>query len=602
MPTVRQALELALRHHQAGRFDLAEPLYRQVLLAVPEHPYALHLLGVLYAQQSQYELAKQYVSRAVAAHPAEATFHNSLGNVLKGQGRLVEAAACYQRALAMDPAMAEAHNNLGAVLKQQARLDEAAACCRQALQIWPDYADAHNNLGTVLQAQRKLDEAAACYRRALELDPHQAEFHYNLATVFSEQGRLEEAAAAYRQALQRNPRSLEALNNLGSVLLQQGNLDEAENCYQRALQYDPQCKETHNNLGNLRQQQGKPDEAIASYRRALELDPNSAEVHNNLAHCYLAAGDFARGWVEYRWRWRTQQALAGTARRSASRHWDGSPLEGKTILVSGEQGIGDTLQFVRYTRLLKQQGATVILEVQRVLHRLLEQVPWIDRIMEPQVQPPDSDYHVPLLSLPRVFGTTLQSVPAEVPYLFAKEELVRRWRGRLAEIQCLKIGIAWQGNRQYRDDSRRSVPLRAFAPIARVGGVHLVSLQKGDGLEQVGEVADQFTVTTFDGLDEDSGPLMDTAALMKGLDLVISSDTAVPHLAGALGVPVWLALAQPCDWRWLTVREDSPWYPTMRLFRQPARGQWCAVFDRLADEVRQLASRVPQKREPTQGD
>lgn len=581
-----EALATALQHHQAGRLDLAEPLYRQLLQADPDNGDALHLLGVLYAQRGDYALAVQYLRRAVAGSPDEANFHNSLGNAFKGQGNLDQAVTCYARALQLDPVFAEAHNNLGLAFKAQGRWDEAAACCRRALELNPNYVEAQSNLGAVLQEQEKLDEAAACYRRALELQPHWAEAHFNLGTVLQEQGSMEQAVESYRTALELNPRRLEAHNNLGNVLQQQGRLDEAAACYRRALQVAPNSIEALNNLGRVLKDQGKLHEAIACCRRAVEQDPDSAEAHNTLAYAYLTAGDFQQGWAEYEWRWKTGKAQAVPRRVCAAPRWDGSPLAGRTIFVWCEQGLGDTIQFIRYARLLKQQGATVLVEAPVRLHRLLGQCPWIDRLVEPSQHVPACDCHAPLMSLPRIFGSTLQSVPADVPYLFARESLVERWRAWLAGIPGRKIGIAWQGNRQYPGDRWRSIPLQMFAPLSAVEGVSLISLQKGDGAEQVAQLAGQFRVIVPEALDEASGPLMDAAAIMKSLDLVITSDTVVPHLAGALGVHVWVALGQNCDWRWLRGRDDSPWYPTMRLFRQEVRNQWPEVFDRMARELR----------------
>jgi hypothetical protein len=274
--------------------------------------------------------------------------------------------------------------------------------------------------------------------------------------------------------------------------------------------------------------------------------------------------------------------------------WDGSPLEGRTILIHAEQGLGDTIQFIRYAPLVKRRGGTVIVECQPVLSQLLAGCPGIDRLIAQGSPLPAFDVHVPLLSLPRIFGTTLADVPAEVPYLFADAALIERWRDELAGVPGVKIGIAWQGNTRFPADCMRSIPLTHFAPLAQVDGVRLFSLQKGPGREQLAATAAYLPVIDLaDRLDEKAGGFMDTAAVVKNLDLIITSDTAIAHLAGALGVPVWVGLALGADWRYLLGREDSPWYPTMRLFRQTRLGDWDGVFERIASELRANGIRLP---------
>ena len=280
--------------------------------------------------------------------------------------------------------------------------------------------------------------------------------------------------------------------------------------------------------------------------------------------------------------------------------WDGSSLAGKTILIYAEQGLGDTLNFLRYVPLVKERDGKVILECQPPLLRLLANFPGIDHLIGRGSAYPEFDCYAPLLSLPGIFQTTPTNVPAAVPYIHADGKLVEKWRQELAKPQAgpsaLKVGIAWQGNPGRPDDIHRSIPLKQFARLAEVPGVVFISLQKGAGTEQIGPLADQFPVLDLsDRLDEAAGPFMDTAAVMKNVDLVISADTAVPHLAGALGIPVWLALSLVPDWRWMLEREDSPWYPTMRLSRQRRYGEWDCVFERMASELQQLAKITPVK-------
>ena len=339
----------------------------------------------------------------------------------------------------------------------------------------------------------------------------------------------------------------------------------------------------HSNLGVAFTEQGKLDEALACYRRALELKPDYAEAASQLAHWFwLLAGDWQRGWPEYEWRWQTK----GFAPRHFPQPlWDGGSLAGKTILLHAEQGFGDTIQFVRDAP--HRQAAAAersSWNARQPLLGLLEGCPGIDQLVGQGMIFPAFDVHAPLLSVPGILKTSLETIPAKMPYLFAKPALVEQWRKRLSELDGFKIGIAWQGEPEV-SVAIVSVPfrLRYFAPLAEVPGVRLISLQKGPGVEQLAEVRDLFPVTDLgDELDEQSGPFMDTAAVMMNLDLVIAADTAIAHLAGALGVPVWVALPLVPDWRWLLDCSDSPWYPAMRLFRQARPGDWESVFTAMA--------------------
>jgi tetratricopeptide (TPR) repeat protein len=350
----------------------------------------------------------------------------------------------------------------------------------------------------------------------------------------------------------------------------------------------PDRSETYQTLGFILAEQGDREAALAAYEQAISLKPDNAEAHKNRSLIWLLQGKLAEGWAEYEWRWKCPELPERPFKQPL---WDGSPLEGRTILLHAEQGLGDTIQFIRYAPLVRDRGGKVVVVCQRPLVGLLASCSGIERITAQGDPLPAFDVHAPLASLPRIFGTTLAAVPANVPYLSADARLVERWRQELAPQRGFKIGIAWQGSPKYRSDAQRSIPLEQFEPLARVPGVQLYSLQKGAGAEQLGRVAARFAVVDLGGrLDETTGPFLDTAAAIKNLDLVISSDTSIPHLAGALGAPVWLALPCAPDWRWLLDRDDSPWYPSMRLFRQPARGDWQSVFRRMAAELEQIVS------------
>jgi tetratricopeptide (TPR) repeat protein len=614
------SLDLDDALHNQGRFDEIAMSHQEVIRFEVDDLKVQNNLGIELATQGRFDESAVCFRRAIEIKRDYPDAHNNLGNILEKQDKLDEAVACYQQALSLKPDYPEAHYNLGIVLARQGKLDDAVTSYQQAIGFRPNYLDAHNNLGTVLASlnrlddavasyqqtihlapnsagahnnlglslarQNKLDEAATSYQRAIALKSDDPEFRNNLGIVMARQDKLDEAAASFQQAIGLKPGFPDAHNNLGSIREKQDRFDEAMVSYQRAIGLKPDFADAHNNLGIALWKQGRLEEAVASYQQAVHFKPDYAEAHWNAGLAWLQLGRFEQGWPGYEWRWKCKEF--GTLPPFQAPLWDGSPLDGRTILVHAEQGLGDTLQFIRYIPQLQERGGRVIMMCQPPLRRLLAHCPGIDQLISHGDAPPEIDLHVPLLSLPRLLGTTLENVPADGPYLGADPDLVEAWRHRLSAYPGLKIGIAWQGNPKFRLDKIRSIPLAQFAPLADVPGVHLLSLQKGFGREQLAAPERRFPVTDLGGqLDETTGAFMDTAAVMKNLDLIITSDTSMAHLAGALGVPVWLALNAVPDWRWLLNRDDCPWYPTMRLFRQTRPGHWENVFHRMAEVLRE---------------
>jgi len=467
---------------------------------------------------------------------------------------------------------------------QAGELRQAEHVYRQVLQVAPTNANAWCFLGMACHDQQRYDEAVTAYRQALRIQPDFPIALSNLGNTLKQQGRLEEAEASCRAALRLKPDYATAYNNLGVALVAQGRLVEAAATFEKALSCMPNDAVAHANLSAALVRQGKYSEAEANARRALAINPNYAEAHKNQGIVWLLLGDFARGWREYEWRWRCPgYALP----RYPQPLWEGSPLEGKTILLHHEQGLGDTIQFVRYARVLKERGARVVCKVQRPLLQLMARCGDIDQLVSDEAELPPFDFYVPMLSVPGILNTTFETIPGEVPYLAPDESLVRQWRQRLRDDRGFKVAIAWQGSRDFHADLQRSIPLKQFAPLAAVAGVRLISLQKGYGAEQIAGLESTFEVVHFGDALDASGAFMDTAAILKNVDLAILCDTSVTHLAGALAVPTWVALSISPDWRWFLDREDSPWYPTVRLFRQTRLGDWRDVFERLAHELRQ---------------
>jgi tetratricopeptide (TPR) repeat protein len=583
---------------QQGRLEEAMASLRQAVELEPGFADAHHYLGLAYSDKDQPDEARACFQEALRLNPNFAEVHHHLGLLSLREQKFAEAQAFFQVALRIWPDCVVAHNSMGVLFHEQGQHGEACACFENALRLKDDFAAAHNNLGKAHESEGRLEEAARCYRRAVELQPDSALFLVNLGNVLAAMGQPEETVPLYRRAISLQPAEAVYLSNLGNALTLIGRPDEGEACCRQALRLKPDFADAYHNLGITFGARGDIERALVFNAEALRLNPDHVGARNCQAMWRLQMGDFARGWDEYEWRWKKAKI---TPRDFPQPLWDGSPLKGRTILIHTEQGLGDTLQFIRYAPLVKQRGTpgTVIVECPTALGPLLASCAGIDRLIAQGAPLPPFDVHAPLLSLPGIFGTTLANVPANVPYLFADADLVESWRSELSGVPGvgvkIKIGIAWQGNPRFPADCMRSIPLTHFTPLAQVDGVRLFSLQKGTGREQLAAVASYLPVIDLaDRLDETTGGFMDTAAVIKNLDLVVTSDTSVAHLAGALGVPVWVALALGADWRFLLGREDSPWYPTMRLFRQTQMGDWDGVFERIAAELRGSPGRPTQ--------
>jgi tetratricopeptide (TPR) repeat protein len=467
-----------------------------------------------------------------------------------------------------------------------ARADE---CYRQILGDDPSCAEAWYLLGAVNQQRGRVAESVSLYLKALSRDPCRVEVLSNLGLALLSLRRAGEAEPHLRKAIRLRPDFAHAHNNLGSALEDKGDLEGAAACFRRALELMPDSVDAHNNLGNALRAQCDLEGAVHSYDRALRLKPDHAQVHLFRAMARLQMGDFERGWEEYEWRFKCKDFLLQPFRQPM---WDGGPLYGRTLLLYADQGLGDTLQFIRYAPLVQRSCGQVFVTCQRSLARIVATCRGISKVIPEGAVLPEFDAFVPVMSLAHHLKTTLATIPAKVPYLVADGALVEFWREKLCVDGKVQIGVAWQGNPDNPRDHQRSFRLRQLEPLASLHGVRLYSLQKGRGSEQLADVEGRFGVTPLGGRLRD---FMDTAAVMQNLDLVISPDTSLAHLAGALGVQVWVALPFAADWRWLTKREDSPWYPTMRLFRQQRWGDWDDVFVRMADQLPTL----PRVRENT---
>lgn len=476
----------------------------------------------------------------------------------------------------------------GIAAHQEGDLTAAERLYRQVLEKMPNHPVALTNLGMILKNQGNFAEAIACYHQALPYATQEVGLHYNLGNALWELGNREAAIAQFHRVIVLQPNHVEGYNNLGMVLHELDELDSAIPHFERAITLNPNYAQGYNNLGLVLHDMGRVEDAIACYDTALRLQPDYCEAHNNRGLALLIQGDLHQGFREYEWRWRVKAApdlppIPGP-------FWDGSDLQGKTILLHAEQGLGDCIQFIRYAALLVKRGGRVVALVNQPLVRLFESVPGISRVSAYWSELAPIDVWIPLLSLPHIMGTTLATIPGQIPYLTPTH---------LAPVILnepgFKVGIVWAGNPQHKGDRHRSCPLRYFLPLLNIPGIKWYSLQKGQEETRIRQQN-----LPIQDLAPHLQDLADTAAIIAQLDLVITVDTSVAHLAGALGKPVWVALSYAPDWRWMLNRTDSPWYPTMRLFRQEERGDWQGVFDEVAQSLTEvLATRVVFAEPPT---
>lgn len=534
--------------------------------------------------------------RDPTAEPSSAAAEEAklVGNRYLANGELDAAAACYRDALRLNPDFAEAYNNLGYVLKEQQRFVEAAAMLDMALDIKPDLGSAHLNRGVVAAELKRHDDAERYFRQAIACMPGIAEGHWRLGNTLFVQRRFIEAISCYETALGIDANLPGIRVNVGRSYYKLGRYEEAEPHYRTALEQFNRPDAAYL-LGLVVESRGDSDEAGALYRKAIALQPDYVQAHWNLAHLSLLHGDYSsETWDHYERRLGVGAVNDGSMQLEdiekylpqfgAERYWDGADLTGKRLLVWAEQGLGDTLMTMRYLPLLKERGAAeVSVYADPPLVRILETLANLDRVIPKTQQVPDDsfDLHVSTFSLPARFNACPDRLSkCALPYLHIPEADIRRWTPRCATLRGYRVGLVWGGNKNQPKDALRSVPLELFGPLMEVSGIDWVSLQKGEPVSQMKALS-----WPIDDWMDECQDMLDTAALIVNLDLVISVDTAVAHLAGALGRPVWLLNRHESEWRWMLGREDSPWYPSMRIFSQPQAGDWAAVVARIRDEL-----------------
>jgi tetratricopeptide (TPR) repeat protein len=579
----------AVAHYRRGELTDAERLCSSVVRSEPKNFEARHLLGVILIAGGDSHAAERELALAAAGMPASAPAHRNHGVALARLGRMEEALASFDRALALKPDDIESLTARGNACLALKRHEDAIAAYDRVLRVKPDQAVLWYRRAVALMALGRFEEGVASCDKAIALKPDNAEALNARGTALYELGRLEEAVASYDAAIALKPDFLDALCSRGAAQHALDRLEEALADFDRAIAISPDFALAFSNRGNALQELKRPLEALASYDRALALDPDLHETFFHRGTCKLSLGRMPEGWADYEFVRKTKK-YAWQRPAVTAPDWSGENLNGRTILIFAEQGQGDVFQLFRYLPVLVSRGASVTFLVPERLIRVLTGLKGGVRL-ESQLDPSEHfDFQLPLMSLPHRFGTTLDTIPsASGPYLSAEPARVAEWRGKLG-TDGLKIGVCWQGGLWQGSPALRgrSFAPKEFEPLARVPGVRLISLQKQYGLEQLAALPGGMSIETLGDFDDGPDAFVDTAAAMLALDLIVTCDTSVAHLAGALGRPTWVALKYAADWRWMVDRPDSPWYATLHLFRQTEPNNWHGVFSRMQAKLQRI--------------
>ena len=586
---VERDLQRAIGFHQTGKLQQAELICQQILQIHPQHFTALHLLGVIAYQVENFEIAVDLIQQAVKVDPNQSSCFFSLGLTLKKQGRLGEAINAYYKVLEIEPKNADAYNNLGNILGLSGQLEEAVDTYRKALEINPDDIRTYNNLSVVFQKQGKLAEAIDTYYKILEIDPTDVGVCRSLGMLLTEQGKLEEAIEAYYKVLEIDSTDAGIYNNLGILLKEQGKFKEAIDAYCKALEIFPGYADAYNNLGNVLQLQGDFEDAVVVYKKALEINSQFSEAHKNLGMLLLLTGELEHGWEKYEWRWKCHD-FPSENRNFPQPLWDGTGLSDKSVLVWTEQGVGDEIMFANMLDTLSWMADEIITECEERLvplfQRSFPKIQFVSREQKPNpiLLDKDIDYQVPIGSLAQWLRKNESQFPKKGSYLSASSEKVSQLRDkykRLTDDRFL-VGISWKSI-NHGIEKEKSTILENWTPILSQPDCFFVNLQYGDIKQEIGEYYSSTGILIY--TDQEINPLTnldDFAAQISALDLVISISNTTVHISGALGKKVWTLLPYVPDWRWMLKREDTPWYPTMKLFRQSQMNDWRDVFQRVS--------------------
>ena len=594
MNSSQEKLSQAIQFHNADMLQEAGELYGQILHSEPNNAEVLHLFGILMNQIGDFDTAVSVILKAVELNPQD-SYYCSLGNVCFDKGDEDAAINCYLKTIELNPRNLDAYNNLGMVYTAKEMFDDAIACYQKALEINSGYPEIYNNLGSVFFEINEIEQSIKCYEKAIELNPNYTQAYFNIGNAYKGNDNfvrkidnpehLDKAVSYYQKAIELMPDFAAVYINLGKVYFYKGDTDKELNCYQKALELKPDSAQIYNNIGNIYKDKGLIKEAIPYFEKSIELNPNSVDVYSNLAISYLALQDFEKGWHNYQWRLHDSQVYKARISGIKQPLWDGSSLDGKTIYVYYEQGFGDTVNFVRYLPVLHSMGAKVLFKPQKELEKLLHQSDIKAEIIDNST-PDESltfDTHIPLMSIPYLLKANAENIPLSDKYLKADPEKVKFYKENYFNNDSFKLGINWQCRNFDHVDVFRSIPhLSYFYPLARLDGVKIYSFQKGCGTDHLVDIPEGIEVVNLGDTFDD---FSDTAAALENLDLLISVDTSVPHVAGALGIPTWILLQYVPDWRWFQASNNTPWYDSVKLFRQKQINNWQEVVDEVYSKL-----------------
>lgn len=580
---ITRKLNEAVMFHKTGDLEQAEKSYLQIIAAYPKQADALHLLGRIQLEKGSVQKAKALIHQSIRIDANAPIFYISLGDILQHEGHYTEAIKYYNKALQLDPNRIEALCNSGNALRKTGDNRQAIARYQKVLAVNPNLPEVLNNLGLSYQLQKQHDAAKACFQKSISLSPDYFEAHNNLGNLFRETSDFQAALEQYFRALSLSPENTSVNYNIG-LLLQLNNKDnEAESYYKKAVEHHPPIADAYSNLGKYYQDRNLPDLAISHYDKAIALDPEHFDARFNRSLSLLSTGKFEEGWEAYEWRFKRDGWRKVYPHRLEGPKWDGSEFKDKTLFIHSEQGFGDTIWFARYLSQVKSLGGRVVFETRPELMELLQNTVPVDQLIPMSFETPTQvpyDFHTPLMSLARLLKTNVDNIPSNTPYIVAPPGKRDHWSKRI-DRSGFNIGLVWAA--KSTNDHGRSCRLDHFLPLFDLENIHIYGLQKGEDASQ----ADNFPADIIN-LAPEFENFADTAGAIDCLDLVISVDTSVAHLAGAMAKPVWVLLPFDADWKWFMDRQDSPWYPTMRLFRQPQPDDWAAAVRMLKTELQQL--------------
>lgn len=579
--TVQQALQKALELTNTGKLLAAKQIVQQILMQMPQYAPALNLQGTIAYREGRKDLAEVAYGKAVEAASDRPQYRFNLGLTLSDRNKHQEAEAQLRKATELNPEYYSAWNTLGHCLIKQKRYDEAETALKRALELKPDYAFAFLNLGLAYTQQHRMEEAEDAFRKSIGIEPNQPRAYSNLSVILMHTGRLDEAEEVLKKAIELAPNEAQAYGNLSAVLLRKHQLDEAEKVLHDGIKAAPESSVPYSNLGYILMNKKTLAAADKAFLKAISLSPTAAMAHFNRAQLLLMQRQFKEGWDEYEYRIGIGQKKHFHEVPPHRVRWTGEELKGKTLYVYSDQGAGDNIQFSRYLQPLAEQGARVLYVPNKSLIDLLRlQDSPVEILTEAkEAEAENYDFHTPLSSIPRWIGADDSNVPYTDSYLKADPEAVKAAKERYFDNDDFKVAIAWQGNPSHVRDWERSVKLERFLPLQDVPGVKLYSFQKGTGEEALEDV-------DLPGLGADFDSFADTAAALANVDLVISIDSALAHLGGAMGIPTWVLVTCLPDWRWFLDEDVSSWYESVRIFRQPTAGDWDAVFEEVTEQLK----------------